>query len=80
VHTSGVRAPVTVATSLESSVPFDLVLVTVLAPHVEAVLPALRASAARKVTLALTSAPRKSSRHFETRLRCGSLRFACPTR
>jgi 2-dehydropantoate 2-reductase len=49
VHTAGVRAPVTVATSLESSVPFDLVLVTVLAPQLEAVLPALRASAARKV-------------------------------
>ena len=49
VHTSGERAAVTVAASLDRAAAFDLVLVTVLAPQVDAVLPALRASAARKV-------------------------------
>ena len=49
VQTSGERAAVAVAAELDASVAFDLVLVTVLAPQVEAVLPALRASSARKV-------------------------------
>jgi 2-dehydropantoate 2-reductase len=49
VTTSGERADVQVANSLVPSTAFDLVLVTVLAPQVAAVLPALRASSARKV-------------------------------
>jgi 2-dehydropantoate 2-reductase len=46
---SGQRAAVTVADALDASSPWDLVLVTVLAPQVTAVLPALRACAARTV-------------------------------
>lgn len=49
VLVSGERAPVSVAAALDPTVPFDLVLVTVLAPQVDAVLPVLRASAARSV-------------------------------
>ncbi len=49
VLVSGERAAVTVAAVLDPSVAYDLVLVTVLAPQVEAVLPALRESAARTV-------------------------------
>lgn len=49
VRADGERAAVTVAASLDTSVPFDLLLVTVLAPQVGAVLPALSASAATKV-------------------------------
>ena len=45
----GLRAPVHVAASLPSTEPFDLVLVTVLAPQVAAVMPALQASAAREI-------------------------------
>lgn len=49
VPTVGERAPVTVASSLDASAPFDLVLVTVLATQVDAILPALQACSARKV-------------------------------
>jgi len=49
VKASGERAEVEVAATLAPAVAFDLVLVTVLASQVDAVLPALRASAARKV-------------------------------
>ena len=49
VHVSGERAPVTVAAALDPTVPFDLVLVTVLAPQVGAVLPVLGTSATRRV-------------------------------
>ena len=49
VCATGERAPVHVSASLDPTTPFDLVLVTVLAPQVDAVLPALAASAARKV-------------------------------
>lgn len=49
VLTSGERAAVTVDGALDPAVAYDLVLVTVLAPQVEAVLPALRASAAKRV-------------------------------
>lgn len=49
VLASGERAPVQVAAALDASTPYDLVLVTVLAPQVGAVLPALRACAARTV-------------------------------
>jgi 2-dehydropantoate 2-reductase len=45
----GERAAVTVASSLASTITWDLVLVTVLSPQVQAVLPALRQSAARSV-------------------------------
>jgi 2-dehydropantoate 2-reductase len=46
---SGERAAVGVSAALDTDVSWDLVLVTVLATQVEAVLPALRASAARTV-------------------------------
>ncbi|MFO0610845.1 MAG: 2-dehydropantoate 2-reductase N-terminal domain-containing protein [Polyangiales bacterium] len=49
VRGDGERAAVAVAAALDPSAAYDLVLVTVLAPQVGAVLPALRASAARKV-------------------------------
>ncbi|WP_437799930.1 ketopantoate reductase family protein [Sorangium sp. So ce693] len=49
VRGDGERAGVTVASSLDAATPWDLVLVTVLSPQVAAVLPALRASAARRV-------------------------------
>lgn len=49
VLTSGERAAVAAREALDAAEPYDLVLVTVLATQVEAVLPALRASAARKV-------------------------------
>ena len=49
VLVSGDRAPVTVAAALDTAIAYDLVLVTVLAPQVAAVIPALRLSAARKV-------------------------------
>ena len=49
VLASGERAAVTVRPALDTSVAYDLVIVTVLAPQVGAVLPALRASAARTV-------------------------------
>lgn len=49
VLASGERQAVQVRATLEPDVAHDLVLVTVLAPQVDAVLPALRASAARSV-------------------------------
>ncbi len=49
VLTSGERAAVEVCAELATDVAYDLVLVTVLAPQVGAVLPALRASAARQI-------------------------------
>ncbi len=49
VLATGERSAVTVATELDPAIEFDLVLVTVLAPQVAAVLPSLRLSRARKV-------------------------------
>lgn len=49
VRADGARAPVTVAEALDPATPFDVVLVTVLASQVQAVLPALAASAAKQV-------------------------------
>lgn len=49
VLVSGERASVEVAGELEVARAFDLVLCTVLAPQVSAVLPALRASAAKQI-------------------------------
>lgn len=49
VLVSGERAVVQVSAALDASTPYDLVLVTVLAPQVAAVMPVLRASAARTV-------------------------------
>lgn len=49
VRGDGERARVEVAAALDVSTVWDLVLVTVLAPQVGAVLPTLRASAARRV-------------------------------
>jgi 2-dehydropantoate 2-reductase len=49
VRSDGARAAVTVARAVDPAVPFDLLLVTVLATQVDAVLPSLRASAARRV-------------------------------
>lgn len=49
VRGDGERTPVTVAAALDPSVPWDLVLVTVLATQVGPVLPTLRDSAARRV-------------------------------
>lgn len=49
VTTAGERAEVRVAGSLDPTIAFDLVLVTVLAPQVDAVLPSLQASAAKTV-------------------------------
>ncbi len=49
VHSDGVRTPVGVAAELDPSIAYDLVLVTVLAPQVGAVLPVLARSAATRV-------------------------------
>lgn len=49
VRADGARAAVTVTGALDETAPYDLVLVTVLATQVGAVLPSLRASAARRV-------------------------------
>ncbi len=49
VDVAGLRAPVDVVAELDPAIPYDLVLVTVLATQVEVLLPVLRASAARKV-------------------------------
>jgi len=49
VRSDGERASVTVASSLDATTPWDLVLVTVLSPQVAPLLPTLRASAARRV-------------------------------
>lgn len=46
VTVDGDRAPITPAETLDPAIPFDLVIVTVLAHKVEAILPALKASAA----------------------------------
>lgn len=46
---TGEQAAVTVVAELDPAIAFDLVLVTVLAPQVAAVLPALKRSSARKV-------------------------------
>lgn len=48
-RSDGERAPVSVAATLDESVPWDLVLVTVLATQVHAVLPGITASRARRV-------------------------------
>ncbi|ATB28479.1 ketopantoate reductase family protein [Melittangium boletus] len=49
VTTRGERAPVEVSDALDTTVPWDLVLVSVLESQVDAVLPALRQSAAKQV-------------------------------
>src|SRR5262245_4085613 len=49
VPSAGERAKVTVSSALDTAVPYDLLLVTVLAPQVDAALPAISKSAARKV-------------------------------
>lgn len=49
VPMGGERVPVKVLGALDTSTAYDLVLVTVLAPQVDAVLPALEKSAARQV-------------------------------
>ncbi|MET0402425.1 MAG: 2-dehydropantoate 2-reductase N-terminal domain-containing protein [Cystobacter sp.] len=49
VTTQGERAPVEVRAALDPATPWDLVLVTVLDSQVDAVLPALRDSAAKQV-------------------------------
>lgn len=49
VTVRGERAPIAVAPALDVSVAYDLVLVTVLSPQVEALLPALGASQAKSV-------------------------------
>jgi len=49
VALGGERAPVGVAAELNTTVPYDLVLVTVLSHQVDGLLPALRASAAKSV-------------------------------
>jgi len=49
VTASGERASVCVSAALDTTTPWDLVLVTVLAPQVDAVLPALAESAAKTV-------------------------------
>jgi 2-dehydropantoate 2-reductase len=49
VTTTGERVPVQVSAALDPTIDFDLVLVTVLAAQVEALLPALSASAAKTV-------------------------------
>lgn len=49
VNTKGERAEVRVADALDEQTPYDLILVTLLAHQVDAVLPALRRSAGRSV-------------------------------
>ena len=49
VLTSGERASVHVADALDESIPYDLVLVTLLTHQVDAVLPSLQRSAAKTV-------------------------------
>ena len=49
VHSAGKRAAVRVSAALDAATPWDLVLVTVLAHQVDAVLPALRACAANTI-------------------------------
>ena len=49
VDVNGVRVPVTVEAALDVAVPYDLLLVTVLEWQLPAVLPAIKASAAKQV-------------------------------
>jgi 2-dehydropantoate 2-reductase len=49
VHTNGERAEVRILDTLDEQTPYDLVLVTLLAHQVDAVLPALQRSAAKAV-------------------------------
>lgn len=49
VAVDGRRAPVTVVSAIDATVPYDLVLVTILAHHVDALVPALAASAAKTI-------------------------------
>ncbi len=49
VTVSGERATVSVSAALDPATDYDLVLVTVLAPQVDSVLPSLQASAAKTV-------------------------------
>jgi 2-dehydropantoate 2-reductase len=49
ITTAGERAPLHVSAALDPTIDFDLVLVTVLAAQVDALLPALSASAAKTV-------------------------------
>ncbi|MEI9947733.1 MAG: FAD-dependent oxidoreductase [Pseudomonadota bacterium] len=51
VSVSGERAQVTVAEALDAAIPYDLVLVTVLAHQVDGLLDVLRASAGKTVML-----------------------------
>lgn len=55
VNVKGERAEVGVADALDERVPYDLVIVTVLAHQVDAVLPALRRSAAKCVQVMFNS-------------------------
>jgi 2-dehydropantoate 2-reductase len=72
VTSDGARAAVRVSAALDTSVPFDLVLVTVLAHQVDAVLPTLAKSAARTVMFMFnTFAPLA-----ELRAAVGAARFA----
>ncbi|WP_437912961.1 2-dehydropantoate 2-reductase N-terminal domain-containing protein [Sorangium sp. So ce302] len=72
VSAAGDRAEVQVSAALDTSAAWDLVLVTVLAHQVDAVLPALAASAARAVMFTFNT--------FESldrlRIAVGSARFA----
>jgi 2-dehydropantoate 2-reductase len=72
VTVGGARAPVKVSATLDAAIEYDLVLVTVLASQVDAVLPSLTASRARTVMFMFNT--------FEplTRLReaVGAARFA----
>ena len=49
VSVDGRRAPVTVLDTIDATVPYDLVIVTVLAQHVDALIPALAASRANHI-------------------------------
>jgi 2-dehydropantoate 2-reductase len=49
VSVDGRSAPVTVVEALDATVPYDLILATILAHHVDALIPALAASSARAI-------------------------------
>ena len=72
VTVDGERAAVKVSPALDPAVPFDLVLVTVLATGVGAVLPALKASAAKTVMFMFNT----FESHAPLREAVGSARFA----
>jgi len=72
VTVDGERAAVKVSPTLDPAVPFDLVLVTVLATGVGAVLPALKASAAKTVMFMFNT----FESHAPLREAVGSARFA----